>query len=96
MRNLRQRQFRDKTAYVGGQDFRPQLRFSCSVASVLQRFVPPCFQVEFAFISEALRDFIHYFQAPSKFKNLIPSFRTSPYFSKSPHPLVIDNEVCPH
>ena len=42
MRNLRQRQFRDKTAYVGGQDFRPQLRFSCSVASVLQRFVPPC------------------------------------------------------
>ena len=32
----------DKTAYVGGQDFRPQLRFSCSVASVLQRFVPPC------------------------------------------------------
>ena len=42
MRNLRQRQFRDKTAYVGGQDFRPKLRFSCSVATALQRFVPPC------------------------------------------------------
>ena len=41
MRNLRQRQFRDKTAYVGGQDFRPKLRFSCSVATALQRFVPP-------------------------------------------------------
>ena len=42
VRNLRQRQFRDKTAYVGGRDFRPKLRFSCSVATALQRFVPPC------------------------------------------------------
>ena len=33
---------RDKTAYVGGQDFCPKLRFSCSVATALQRFVPPC------------------------------------------------------
>ena len=41
VRNSRQRQFRDKTAYVGGQDFRPKLRFSCSVATALQRFVPP-------------------------------------------------------
>ena len=47
VRNSRQRQFRDKTAYVGGQDFRPKLRFSCSVATALQRFVPPWRRLEF-------------------------------------------------
>ena len=41
MRNSRQRQFCDKTAYVGGQDARPKLRFSCSVAATLQHVVPP-------------------------------------------------------
>ena len=33
--------FAKKTAYVGGRDFRPKLRFSCSIATALQRFVPP-------------------------------------------------------
>ena len=40
-RNSQQSWFCDRTAYVGGQDFRPKLRFSCSFAATLQHFVPP-------------------------------------------------------
>ena len=64
VRNSRQRQFRDKTAYVGGQDFRPKLRFSCSVATALQRFVPPWLQI----VSVAKGDFVTYTLSHS-FKN---------------------------